>query len=155
MVVEYNIQSKININLFETYDYDGQSKYDHSVVVTYKINNIEIFDDASIVKIDFDRVYIDIAPLNYIHNDKSISQIKQEYITKHIIIVDKQYIEIALNKHQAIEAKINSCKMYDYKIINIETLSGPKLTDTEINEIFEDLDYSIANDYILLSASLE
>lgn len=153
MVIDYDIKSKIDIDLFEDYDCEGHPKYDHNVDINYNIKNIEIKD--SVVVFDIERTFEDITPLEYEKDNGEVSMVLQKYITWHKLVINRHYLDEAIKKGECVKAKVETCSMYNQDLLKTDVVSGPMLTEDEAEEMFEYLDDSIVNDTILLAASVE
>lgn len=153
MIVDYDTKLKINVTLSEIYSCDGHPKYDHAVRVTYHIKNIDIED--SIIKFDTERIFEDVTPLDYEHENGSISKISQRYIANLMLTIDKCYLDESIKLADNVEAKIKNCQLYSYEVIKTDVISGPSLTDKEINSMFDYIEDSMIGDTIFINANVQ
>lgn len=153
MVIDYNTRLKINVTLSEIYSRDGHPKYDHVVRVTYHIKNIDIED--SIIRFDAERIFEDVTPLDYEHENGSISKISQRYITNLILAIDKHYLDESIKLADKVEAKIKNCQLYSYEVVKTDVISGPSLTDEEINSMFDYIEDGMIGDTIFINANVQ
>lgn len=153
MVIDYDVKSKVEVEVYEDYDCDGHPKYANDNNIDYDVTNVEIA--GSKIRMNIVRKYADKTPNEYEHDDGEVTMMIQKYITSHTIVIDKRDFDTALKTGELTKAKVENCTQFNQEMISTDVVSGPMLTEDQAEEIFEYIDDIIVDNTILLAASVE
>lgn len=149
MTIDYTTTCKLEVDLAEDYETEsGHPKYYNDTEIVYTVKDVEIGESK--VKLDVERKYIDITPFEFENPMGEASEVKQHFITNHKLTIDKRDFDRALQAGDYIKATIEQSSIYNQKMISAETVSGPKVSDGDLAEIFIVLDEMMEGETILL-----
>lgn len=150
MTIDYNMNCKIDVELQEDYDMDGHPKYVNDTDISYIVKDVEVKDDKVIL--DVERKYADVTPFEFENPNGETSEVIEKIITWHKLTIAKRDFDKAIQDGDYIKVKIEQSRMYNQELVSAETVSGPKVSDGDVAEIFVVLDEMLEDDTILLLA---
>lgn len=135
MVLDYNVKSKIDINIFEDYDVGDHYKYETNAKITWNILNAEILEDT--IKFKVVRTYEDQEPGELYVDDNTCGYYIVKFNSTFWFTISKDAINESLKQHDSVKTKILNCSEVSDELIDAKYVSGSKLSKEQL-EIFLD-----------------
>ena len=153
MVIDYDVKSKVEVEVYEDYDCNGHLKYTNDNNIDYDVTSVDITDSK--IRMNIVRKYTDKTSNEYYHDDGEVTNMRQKYVTSHTIVIDKRDFDTALKTGELTKAKVENCIQFNQEMISTDVISGPMLTEDQAEEIFGYIDDIIVDNTILLSVKLQ
>ena len=150
MIIDYNVNSKIDISIFEDYDAGDHYKYETNAKVTWNILNVEILEDT--IKFKVVRTSEDDQPSEVYDNSDNCGYYTIKCNMTFWFTISKNAINESLRQHDSVKAEILDCSDISTELIDAKYVSGAKLSKEQIVDFLDGPTFE--GESILVSAEI-